>query len=314
MLNKHYTKSFWYFDDNDILLERLGWTDGKGDSVGRTAFAYVCYPNESFLKDAILRCVKVRDDSYVQFYRYPDYGADTMSRDHVGAIILALYINRDFDELDFILKNLPWRLSRKYTQTVDFWLWQKTLFYRDRWHRWIWANSFILLTFVQFLLIVPWNRLIRLILGIKKYDPFDPDTKFKVFRPWSIGWMLKKSIYPHFALFLLVWQLRVMPKSIFKWLLQRLLSIESGNIVIDAVLGKKIDPSKYKPVKPFIWGGRVENDADLPVRPMTDEEAAYNDLNKCMIDYLYFGIDRIMLESPDEIIRSIKNKKEIITY
>lgn len=310
MIDKHYTKSFWYFDDNDILLERLGWSDGKGDSAGRTAFAYICYPNESFLKDAILRCVKVRDDSYVQFYRYPDYGADTMSRDHVGAIILALYINRDFDELDFILDNLPWRLSRKYTQTIDFWLWSKTLFYRDKWHRWIWANSFILLTLVQFTLIVPWNFVIRTIIGAKKIDP----TNFVYQKPAKWRRFLNKICYPQFALFLLAWQVKVLPKSIFKWLLQKLLSIESGNIVIDAVLGKKIDKIDYTPTTSFIWSRRLDNFDDILLRRMTDEESAHNDLNRCMIDYLYFGIDRIMLDSPDEIIRSIKTKNQIITY
>lgn len=310
MIDKHYTKSFWYFDDNDILLERLGWSDGKGDSSGRTAFAYICYPNESFLKDAILRCVKVRDDSYIQFYRYPDYGADTMSRDHVGAIILALYINRDFDELDFILKNLPWRLSRKYTQTIDFWLWQKTLFYRDRWHRWSWAYCFILLTFVQFALIVPWNFIIRMIIGAKKID----STNFVYKKPAKWRRVLNKICYPQFALFLLAWQVKVLPKSIFKWFLQKLLSIESGNIVIDAVLGKKIDKIDYTPTTSFIWSRRMNNFDDITLRKMTDEESAYNDLNRCMIDYLYFGIDRIMLESPDEIIRSIKTKNQIITY
>lgn len=310
MIDKHYTKSFWYFDDNDILLERLGWSDGKGDSSGRTAFAYICYPNESFLKDAILRCVKVRDDSYIQFYRYPDYGANTMSRDHVGAIILALYINRDFDELDFILTNLPWRLSRKYTQTIDFWLWQKTLFYRDRWHRWVWANCFILLTFVQFALIVPWNFIIRMIIGAKKIDP----TNFVYKKPAKWRRFINKICYPQFALFLLAWQVKVLPKSIFKWFLQKLLSIESGNIVIDAVLGKKIDKIDYTPTTSFIWSRRMNNFDDITLRKMTDEESAYNDLNRCMIDYLYFGIDRIMLESPDEIIRSIKTKNQIITY
>ena len=125
---------------------------------------------------------------------------------------------------------------------------------------------------------------------------------------------MNKICYPHFALFLLAWQVKVLPESIFKWILQKLLSIESRNIVIDAVLGKQIDKIKYIPTTSFIWSRRMDNFDDILLRKMSDEESAYNDLNRCMIDYLYFGIDRIMLESPHEIIRSIKNKNQIITY
>ena len=89
MINKSYLPGFWYFDENGMLLER-DWSDGKGDSVGRNAFAYICWPNETWLKDTILQCVKMGDDGFVQFYRYPGKGGDTMSRDHVGAILLAL--------------------------------------------------------------------------------------------------------------------------------------------------------------------------------------------------------------------------------
>jgi hypothetical protein len=306
-------KTFWYFDESGMILERLGWGEnGVGDAIGRNAFAYICHPNESRLKEYILRCVKIRDDSYVQCYRYPDRGASTMSRDHVGAIILSFYINRDWDELDLILQNLPWRLSRKHTQTIDFWLWQKTLLHRkDRFKHWILSSSFLILTLIQFILIVPWNRLIRCLIGAKNIDPADhnyvkpPKWKYRLY------WMM----YPQFALFLLAWQLKVMPDSLLKWIVQALASIESGNIVIDRLLNYgNIDRSQYRPTTSFIWSRRLDNFDDIMIRPMTSYEAKWNDLNQSMIDYLYFGIDRIMLEYPDEIVRSIKENKRIINY
>ena len=106
-----------------------------------------------------------------------------------------------------------------------------------------------------------------------------------------------------------------MPESYWKSVIGDLASIESGNIVIDNLLkGSPIDRSKYSPTTSFIWARRIDNFDDVLLRPMTEEESGANDLNRSMLDYLYFGIDRIMLAFPDEIVRSIKTKKEVICY
>lgn len=313
MLNPNYSRSFWYFDSNEMLLERLGYgDDGKGDSVGRNAFAYICWPNAPFLKESILRCIKMGDDGYLQFYRYPGKMADTMSRDHVGAIILAFYINRDEEELKWILDNLPWRISRKYSQTIDFWLWQKSIKWKSFWS----AQLFYLINILFFLIVIPWNFLIRKIIGIKKID-LDNDPKFIKFQEKTWKWYLWKTIYPHFALFLLAWQIKILPGSRLKWILQKLLLLESVNVVIDAVLGKKISKeewTEFKPTTSFIWSRRMENVDDIMLRRMTEEESVANDLNRGMLDYLYFQIDKIMLEFDDEIVEKIKNGEEIIQY
>jgi len=303
-----YKKSFWYFDENQMILENMGWGDGgKGDSVGRNAFTYICYPNESWLKDTILRCIKMRDDGYLQFYRYPAEGGNTMSRDHVGAIILALYINRDKEELKWVLDNIPWRLSRKYAQTIDFWIWHRALKY-EKWRWWI-SQLFYLITILQFIFILPWNFLWRVVLCVRRKNPGDKYT-------WWNSWKRKfsKALYPHYALFLLAWQIRVLSDSWLKWLTQVLLRIESRNRVIDAVLGKNLKDNIYKPTLPFIWSRRIDSSDDIEIRYMSPEEYKYNDLNQAMLDYLYFGIDKIMLEYDDKIVQAIKNKKQIIQY
>jgi hypothetical protein len=44
-----------------MILERLGYgEDGIGDSVGRNAFAYICWPDAAFLKESILQCIQAR--------------------------------------------------------------------------------------------------------------------------------------------------------------------------------------------------------------------------------------------------------------
>lgn len=283
-----------------MILENISW-DSKGDSVGRNAFAYICYPNHAFLKYSIMQCVKQRDDTFVQFYRYPNEGADTISRDHVGAIILALYINRDNEELDWVLENLPWRLSRKYTQTIDFWLWHKSLKSR------VYGNLFLLLTMLMFIFVVPSNFLIRKIAGIKKlkYTDFPNNNPIKS--------KILKLIYPQFALFLLAWQIKTVKDSWLKWLVQKLLLLDSGNVVIDAILGKKITKEKYDEfiqLTSFVWSRRMDTSDDVYITPMKMD---CNDLNVAMLDYLYFGIDEIMLKYDDKIINLIKQTKPIWT-
>lgn len=300
-----------------MLLENLPWDEsgGRGDSVGRNAFAYICWPNESKLKESILSCLKLRDDTYIQSYRYPNFGADTMSRDHLGAIILALYINRDREELRNLLDNLPFRISRKYSQTVDFWLWQKSIKFEGELVGRLFADLFLVLNLLMFVFVVPYNALIRKILGIKKLKltdfPIIPDNFA------GIRKVLLKTIYPQFALFLLGWQIKVMRNSPLKSVLQNLLLLDSGNVVLDAVLGKSLTQSDYDsyiPMTSFIWSRRLDSSDDVFISPMTPEQSKFNDLNLGMLDYFRLGIDVLMLYFPDEIIESIKSNDAIIRY
>jgi len=318
MLDKSYDKSFWSFDENSILLEDRKTPWSKGDSIGRNAFAYVFYPQESFLKDTLMSCVKVRDDGYVQFYRYPNEGADNMSRDHVSAIILALYINRDREELTHILDNLPLQLSRRYWQTPDFWLWQKALRSELKGKKvsyWILRELFLAINLLMFCVVVPWNFLLRKILGVKRYDPRDiPEMEYK---PWTgvRMWMYQKLLYPHFALYNLVWMVRTLRGQ--NSLLSQLLKLESQNFVLKAVLGRKIkreEYDSYTPTNGFQWAGVFDNGIDRMPRLLTPEETAFNDIMQGNLDYLYYGIDKIMLEYDDSIVDLIKTNKPIIDY
>ena len=312
MLDPAYQKSFWYFE-NGMLMENLGWGDnGKGDAIGRNAFAYICWPNAFFLKESILKCIKLRDDGFIQIYRYPNWGGDTISRDHVGAIVVAFYINRDWEELDNVLNNLPWRLSRKYSQTVDFWLWHRSLKYRSFWL----AQIFYLINVLFFIFTIPWNFFVRKILRIKKIKNLE-DAKFIHFPAKSWKWRLHKTLYRHFALFLLAWQIKILPKSWLKWLLQKLLLLESNNAVISAVLGRPITKEQresFEPITSFIWSRRLDTADDILLRYMSDDESRFNDLNRGMLDYLYYRIDEIMLNFDDKIVDSIKNDDKIVKF
>lgn len=291
-----------------MILENVGWgTHGKGDAAGRNAFAYICWPNETWLKDTIMQCVKQRDDSFIQFYRYPGQGADTISRDHVGAIILALYINQDWDELKWILDNLPWRLSRKYQQTIDFWLWQKSLKHKSWWI----AQIFFLTVIFQLVLIIPWNWLLRRILGFKIIKPEDVNKPFKPIQKFR--W-INSCIYPHYALFLLAWQVKSLPGSILKWICNQLIRVEARNPIIKRIAGKKLsleDYENYVPIAGFQWAGTLDRGVfhGLP-RKLKEDETKQNDITKGMLDYFWFNIDKI----DPKLMPLLKQSKPIIQY
>jgi len=318
VLNREYTKSFWAFDENGLLLEDglVPWS--KGDSIGRNAFAYIFWPNDPYLKDTLMSCVKVRDDGYVQFYRYPGEGADTMSRDHVSAIILALYVNRDREELLRILNNLPLQLSRRYWQTLDFWLWQKALkaeLEGKTVRRFILRELFLLLNLLMFVVVIPWNFTLRKILGVKRYDTAEiPTREFKL---WTGArrWIYQKLLYPHFALYNLVWMVRTLRGQ--NSLLSKLLMLECQNFVLKAALGRKIKKTEYDsytPTNGFQWAGVFDSGVDRIPRILTEEETLYNDIMKGNLDYHYYGIDDIMLNYDDSIVGFIKSNKQIVQY
>lgn len=292
---------------------------GMGDSVGNVAFEYICYPNQSWLKDSIMACIKQRDDTFIQFYRYPGWGADTMSRDHVAAIILALYINQDRPELKWILANLPFRISRKYVQTADFWLWQKSIqnklnekIIRGN----ILADLFFILNILMFSFIIPFNWLIRKILGIKML-PLEQLSGENL-----KGWRKKISrvIYPDFAFFTLCWQIRVMPDRFLKKILIGILKfgLWDNNFVLRYILtGEQItqeEKESFQPVSSGYWSRRFDSKLDYPVRYLSEEEYQFNDINLSLLDYCYRELDKVAIDLNPKIFQAIKNNQSPINY
>lgn len=321
MLNKNVKDTAWFFNEKQILLEsRAWWGDyGKGDSVGRTAFAYITYPNERWLKDAILQCVKQRDDTYVQFYRYPNEGADTMSRDHVGAIILALWINQDWSELDWILDNIPLRLSRRYRQTLDFWLWIQCLkaIRKGKKYAKILCNIFYFTNILLFLVTIPWNWILRRILRVKTLKVEQVEVENKKLKGWEKN--LSKLIYPSFALFLLCWQVRILPESGVKGLLKDLLlmDVERENVVLRALLGAQITQEEYssfKSINAFRWSIRYDRLCNIEPKLISEYEVRFNDINQDMLDYVYYGLDKIVIDMDPKLLERIKNNQSLIFY
>lgn len=317
MIKVDYADSFWAFDHNQMLLEGKLDPWSKGDSLGRNAFMYIFHPHESFLKKTLLSCVKVRDDGLVQFYRYPNENADNVSRDHVSAVITALYINQDYDDLKMILNNLPLQLSRQYWQTLDFWLWQKTLkFELGGRHllRFIFRELFLGLNLLMFLVIIPWNFLLRFMLGIKQIKDLE-NQDFKKQPKWKI-WVYQKLIYPHYALYNLSWMLITLKAE--GSILNSLLRLDAKNFLLKVQLGRKKKITKeeyesYQPISSFQWAGTLDKYIDNVPRLLTEPESRFNDITKSNLNYFYFQVNEAMRFKP-EIIKQIKSNQPIVFY
>lgn len=323
MINTTYQPGYWYWDENQMLRgdKYSSWSDhGKGDSVGAVAFEYICYPNQAWLKESILQCIRHRDDTYLQFYRYPGVGADTMSRDHVAAIILAFYINQDHGELQWILANLPFRISRKYVQTADFWLWQKSIKYkliqRNNLSNFL-ADVYFLLNILMMSLVLPFNFLMRKILGIKMLAVEDIWNKRII-----TGWKTKiaKLIYPDFAFFTLCWQVRIMPDRFLKKILVNILKygVWKDNFVLKYILTQepitKEELESFKPISAGYWPRRYDSKIDYGIRYLSEEEYRFNDVNLSMLNYCYREMDKVALNLNPEIFKAIKNNQSPINY
>ena len=319
MLNKGFYSSFWRFDELDICLEP--WEiNNTQDGLGRNAFLYINYPNQKWLKESILRCIKQRDDSFIQFYRYPGKGADHQSRDHVAAVILALYLNKDWKDLEFILDNLPWRISRRYTQTIDFWLWQRTLrFELKQKHRIknLLSYTWLFLILLQSVLVVPINFIIRKLLHIRVLNLEDfPNDNVQQFKG-SLKKTLSKLIYPQFSLFTLTFQLKTIKKgSLINKLIRMILYQDinkENNLVLNYLLTNNpittTQYNKYKGLTSFIWSRRLDTTDEVYINKMNQSQKQYNDINKSMLDYCYLQLDKIIENK--HLIETIKNDKNI---
>ncbi len=315
MIKPEIKTTYWTFDEKLMSVEgNMAWL--QGDGSGRNAFYYIFHPDQQWLKDTLLSCIKVRDDGYVQFYRYPNRGADTMSRDHVSAIILALYINRDYVDLKWILDNLPLQLSRRYWQTLDFWLWQKTLkatIENKSTKRFILKNIFLLLNLLMFIVAVPWNMILRFLLQVKSVEVGEPRTKVQ--SKWK-NWVYQKLLYPQFALYNLAWMIKTLnaEHSLLAWLLR----FDAKNPVLKRTLGgKQISKEfyeSYTPATGFRYAGVYDNYTDHDVFTLSPDLSEFNDLNKSNLDYFYFQIDEIMQRFDPKIINQLKQHKPIIFY
>ena len=284
----------YYFVDQKykmMLRQSHNWSPldfGEGDSIGRTFISYFNYDDKRFL-EGIENCWVKKESNrfwkllgkkyYYQGYRYPTHYDEDMSRDHLSYTIFALIYSKYYskEKLKEFIKHLKFRISKKFTFTINLWLWTRAA-YGSKFYEWLFYT--IDIRFFKFVRL--WNKIIYKITPFneessqeewnKTQDKYKPKSKREI----KFGNLL----YPIYSLHQQAWKLHFLRDSKRKKKLQKICldMAPEHNYVIKILLGDKKSFTKedvynYKSMTGSRWTGILNpqlNDRDINI--ITDEK------------------------------------------
>jgi hypothetical protein len=305
-LNWEVKDTYFFVDSaNKMMLHQpFGWDiehmfSAETDAVGRNFISYYCYNDNRFIQ-GITSCWSImsrskwsrmitRQKYYYQGYRYPTHSDNDMSRDHVIYTILAYKLsNMSTDHFKEFVDHLRWKISDKYSFTINTWLWAKIMSGR----KWL-LPVYYLVDIPTMLFTVIFTKIVQLIAGYgykdeleqKYFEPIQNKDKSKRVLFYN------KLMYPVYALHQNAWKAHFLPDSIFKRILQSLMfSITpKHNYVIKLLLGRSKHVTQeqvdsYKLMSTFRWSGVLHpwiNDRDMRIKE--DNLSKHNAID---VDYL----------------------------
>ena len=271
MYDKLSKDGYTYYDKGFMLVNKPD--RGLGDCIGRTVLAYFCYKDIE-LAEAVFSCYKPVIDNkgiYLQGIRHPEYTVNDLSRDHVSyTLILAKYLKKDL-LVKYFSKYLRWKLSDRYSMTIDFWLWMKALHSKL-------ARPFYYALMIPMIFGVSIYNYIICKLGGFKEVPQDEFVRSREEDLTKKQLRLRKILYPTYAVHNLAHQVWVLPNTLANKLLKKIVLTMVGeeNFYLQLLLGKDIpwwEIHNYKPMSSYRWSTRLDktNDRNLYVLPDTEE-------------------------------------------
>ena len=277
---------FYNIDEYGLILTR-GGNHGYGDSIGRTVRGAI-KPNSSKMMDGPLRCYKYVSGStkpYIQLYRHPIFMSDdkpnTFSRDHYSYLCIGLKHFNMNATLKSIVSGVRWRLSDKFTQTIDLWLWTKAITGNKL------ASLLFFMIKIPMLLLNSLNNWFWTVYGgfSKEMDQQSYDNAFPLKLTKRQKWITSDDkfggkvegtlFYPTYALLNSMMQLYVMKDSIGKSIAKVCARPMVGtNTVLKILTGIKVTPEEvygYKPMKGGRWTTKLNerNDRDTRILDLT---------------------------------------------
>lgn len=297
-------KDSYYFVDtenNMMLRQNYAWQPdgdmGKRDAIGRTFRAYFTYGDNRFINGIescwirIERTKKLKrflfGKYFYQGHRYPTFDHPVpMSRDHVAFSIIAFkYAGWSDEKLMEFVSHLRFKISDFAKFTLNLWVWRKAVA-GSKLHEFLYCLFQIPTLSISYV----WNKLIYKLAGFdeeshqddwEKIPNGDKDKKIKFY---------VKLLYPIYALHNVAWQIKVLPNSWGKKLLQKIcLKITpKHNYVIKMLLGDyksftSGDIDSYQPMRGARWTTILTpeiNDRDVEI---IKNPSSYNNLD---VDYL----------------------------
>ena len=244
--------------------------DGRGDAVGHTVKAAITYGEKDFI-DAFQRCFGVDGRGRWWGERHPDVDRDDLSRDHCVWWVLGL---KYFSPSDlWMTLKMPWRISKKFTQSIDMWLWIRVLARGG----WFWRFSHWLITgiFLRFAL-----RCIQLAIKVGEFE-----TKpYKEFRATPVSELTKRQrwgrkimkVFPSYSVHSKAWQLTCLKDGWFKRRLQKLVirMVEPTNYVVRSLCGhvltdwEWVDANYFTGTDAYRWSRRLDESTTIDLFPL----------------------------------------------
>lgn len=264
---------FFDTDLNMLFQTPYNWQKpdeiGVGDALLRTGRGYIAWGRPE-MKTGILSCFRKYTMQDYSDAKYWYQGArcnvrqyeDDVSRDQLSGAFYALLIRGDKEECLEIIKHTPYRISRRFIMSPDFWLWLKAV-QGKKWAETLWHMSNILTLPFFF----SWNKIVNLILGYKEIDQnnYKIENLIEKHRKFnSIQKFLDISFYPSYTTHHTCWYLECVPDSLLKRCVQKLilLQVENGNYVERLLCGDKTvtqeEVSSYVPMTEYRWSSKLD--------------------------------------------------------
>jgi hypothetical protein len=262
--------------------------NGKGDCIGRTVLSGIAYKNLHKRLPSLYRCLESTNP--FKLTRHPSMHVNDVSRDHVTYFIIANKLVGDMENLSNY--KIPWRLSQYYTQTIDMWLWIRTLagskFY---------SVLFYILQSTLLVLAIIWQKSLRWIAGFRpERTQSEWSSIMNVYSLTPFQLRIRELLglfYPMYSLHILAWQLYVLPDSSMNRLIKRLmrLIVDRENLLVSMLIGRKVSLEQieaYKPMNSYRWSTRLDETNDRDIYVLNDPKLyEFNAYDKDILYTIY---------------------------
>jgi len=271
-------------DEHGFLLETSRpWSgnkdDGRGDAVGRTVLAAIAYGEKDFI-DAFQSCFWIDINGRWQGIRHPEVTErKDLSRDHTFWWVLGLkYFNPT--NLWKTLK-IPWRISTKFKQTIDLWLWIRAVARGG----WFWRFAYWVVGGAVFRVYLRAIQLAVLVGGFKT-------VPYKEFKATSVVDLTKRQrwgrkimqICPSYTVHQLAWMLTCLPEGWFKRRMQKLVlrMVEPTNYLIRLLCNDTLNDYEWVASKYYTgvdgcrWNRRMDESTNIDLYALSGSQPEYN--------------------------------------
>jgi len=275
-----------YKDSLGFMLERSRWEggdNGRGDSVGRTVRAAIIYGG-AFVDSIFWSFYGFLSGGPWRPKRHPEEPrTEDFSRDHT--VWFVVWLKFFHPELLHRVLKIPWRVSKKFSQTIDMWLWIRALANTRIANLLYWVVAGLYLRFVAW-----WNDMMY-----RKYGIYSVDYKdFVAFgnmgseERWGISVRdrnrCKKWTFPAYSFDIQAFMVWSLSETWFKRRLEKrvIALVEPTNWLVRKLMRDRFTSEEMEEIKNYTgmdgwrWGVRLNAITGVDRYPLEGPQPPYN--------------------------------------